>query len=616
MNKKYKQAWDLDRAREFYNIPVWGEGYFDINSHGHVIVRPDHQIQIDLYEVTERLSQQGVSLPVLLRFPQILHSRVKELAMAFELASAKSQFMIEHIPFYPLKVNQQSTVVEHILSADVHAIGLEVGTKTELLAALGLLDSGSAMLICNGYKDRAYIRLALFAQDMNIETLLVIEKLSELELIIEESERLQIRATLGVRIRLNTIAAGKWQNSGGKEAKFGLSAAELVNFVAVLKRESLSAHLKVLHFHMGSQISNVSDFRLGLLEALSVYRALYEQGIKIEKIDIGGGVAVDYSSQRNISYFSKSYSLQDYADIVVATIGDYCLRHDLPLPQVLSENGRALSAHHAVLVTNVVEVEQLSAQTPEQIQNLQHTGARLLQDINQTCAEQTLSMQDYDQFLKRCGESFISGKISLQERAVIETHLRTCLTTQQNTKKYYLNFSLFQSLPDTWGLGQIFPILPIEKLHIEPHQQAILHDLTCDSDGHIDSYASDGRVSTSIGLHTITDQHQYLLGFFLVGAYQEVLGDMHNLFGDTHTVNVEQRDNKELVFTEFESGDSVQELLAMVHIDSAQIMLRCEQRMRAAKNIDTEQRLAEINNALYSYSYLDSMDRPAYRIKD
>ena len=621
MSKKYKQAWDLDRAREFYNIPVWGEGYFDINSLGHVIVRLGNQMQIDLYEVAARLTQQGVSLPVLVRFPQILQARVKQLAHAFELAAEKSQYAIEHLPFYPLKVNQQGTVVEHILSADVQAIGLEVGTKAELLAALGVFDGESGRLICNGYKDRAYIRLALFAQAMNIQTFLVVEKLAELELIIEEAERLNIEAILGVRIRLHSIAAGKWQNSGGKEAKFGLSTAELVNFIAVLEQQSYQAHLKVLHFHMGSQISNVSDFRLGLLEAMSVYRALHEEGIKIEKIDIGGGVGVDYSSQQNISYFSKSYSLQDYADTVVVTIGDYCLRHDLPLPQVLSENGRALSAHHAVLLTNVVEAEQLPAPTSpagvlEETLNLRAVAARLLQDINLTGAEQTLSIQDYDQFLQRVGESFVSGEISLLERAKIETHMRACLPTEHHIQKYYLNFSLFQSLPDAWGLGQIFPIMPIQKLHEEPHQQVVLHDLTCDSDGHIDSYACDGKVSSSIRMHAIEDTQQYLLGFFLLGAYQEVLGDMHNLFGDTHALNVELTDNQELVFTDFEGGDTVQELLAMVHIDSARVMHRCQQRMQAAKNTDVQQRLAEINNALYSYSYLDSMDRPAHRIKD
>lgn len=616
MNKKYGPIWDVGRAREFYNISVWGEGYFDINPLGHVVAIADGHNQIDLSEVIRKLSQQGVSLPILVRFPQILQARVKELTLAFELAAKKSRFAIEHIPFYPLKVNQQSEVAKHILSTDIPVIGLEVGTKTELLAALALLDTDHAMLICNGYKDRSYIRLALYAQDMGIETCLVVEKLSELIVILEESKHLHIKPELGVRIRLNTIAAGKWQNSGGKEAKFGLSAGELIDFLAILEGQEAVDQLKVLHFHMGSQISNVKDFRCGLLEALCVYRALHEQGFNIEKIDIGGGLAVDYSSQQDTSYFSKSYSLQDYADIVVTTIGEYCSCQQLPLPQLLSENGRALSAHHAVLISNVVEAEPAHTPVSDPLHSLNNTGQKLLQEMNLSGTEQAISIQKYDSCLRRCGESFTSGEISLQERAVIETYLRACLAEPEQRQKYYVNLSVFQSLPDTWGLGQIFPIMPLENLHIEPANEVILQDLTCDSDGHIDSYACDGKLSSSIRLHAIKNDQHYLLGFFLVGAYQEVLGDLHNLFGDTHAVNVKLGGNQELILTEFETGDSVQELLTFVHIDCEQVMLRCKQRMSNANNLTSEKRLAEIKDALYGYSYLDSMNRPAHRIKD
>lgn len=624
MSDNKDQNWCVSHAREFYNIPIWGEGYYDVNSLGHIVVKLDAGHEIDLYEVIQQLSQQGVSLPVLLRFPQILQARVKQLCSAFELAASKNHYPIQHTPIYPIKVNQQKSVVEHILSSDVGSIGLEVGTKTELLAALGLLQSTGGILICNGYKDRAYIRLALFAHDMGIQTYCVVESYSELSVIIEESQRLNIQPVLGVRVRLNTIAAGKWQNSGGREAKFGLSAKDLLDLMQTLKQHGWIDNLKLLHFHMGSQISNLEDFKLGISELMSLYREFHQQQFTLDILDIGGGVAVDYSSTQDTSYFSKAYDIETYAQTVIDSIGQYCVQEKLPFPNVFTENGRALTAHHAALVTNVVDVELAEQQAATECESKDSNGQNsetlgqsaqyIRHQIEQLQSHAEITEQDLQDMFKLCAQKFMNNEINLRERVTLEGMLRMRTQSTSWCDKYYVNLSIFQSLPDAWGLDQIFPVTPITQLDIAPTQQAILHDLTCDSDGHLAHYPYAGEIHESLPLHAV-DQEQYLLGFFLVGAYQEVLGDMHNLFGDTHAVNVTLRDD-ELHLSEFEVGDCVYELLSTVHIDANQVVECCSQRMQMNHNSQRQSRLDEIRDALHGYTYLDSMGRPAQRIKD
>ena len=624
MSDNKDQNWCVSHAREFYNIPIWGEGYYDVNSLGHIVAKLDAGHEIDLYEVIQQLSQQGVSLPVLLRFPQILQARVKQLCSAFELAASQNHYPIQHTPVYPIKVNQQKSVVKHILSSDVRSIGLEVGTKTELLAALGLMQATGEILICNGYKDRAYIRLAVFAHDMGIQTYCVVESYSELSVIIEESQRLNIQPVLGVRVRLNTIAAGKWQNSGGCEAKFGLSAKDLLNLMQTLKQHDWIDNLKLLHFHMGSQISNLDDFKLGTSELMSLYREFYQQQFTLDILDIGGGVAVDYSSTQDTSYFSKAYDIETYAQTVIESIGQYCEQEKLPFPNVFTENGRALTAHHAALVTNVVDVElaeQPAATEFESKDSNSHNSEALgrsaqyiRHQIEQLQSHAEITEQDLQDMFKLCAQKFMNNEINLQERVTLEGMLRTRTYSTSWSDKYYVNLSIFQSLPDAWGLDQIFPVTPITQLDVAPTQQVILHDLTCDSDGHLAHYPYAGEIHESLPLHAV-DQEQYLLGFFLVGAYQEVLGDMHNLFGDTHAVNVTLRDD-ELHLSEFEVGDCVYELLSTVHIDANQVVECCSQRMQINHNSQWQSRLDEIRDALHGYTYLDSMGRPAQRIKD
>lgn len=592
-----------------------------------MVAKIDAQYEIDLVEVAHKLSAQGVSLPVLLRFPQILQARVKQLCAAFERAAANSGYPIQHTAFYPIKVNQQKSVVEHLLSSEVEKIGLEVGTKTELLAALGLMRASNGALICNGYKDRAYIRLALFAQDMGVELFLVIENYSELALIIEESQALNIKPILGVRVRLNTIAVGKWQNSGGHEAKFGLAAMDLLNLIGALKQQGWEQQLRVLHCHMGSQISNHQDFESGISELMSWYREFCQQGFSPDTVDIGGGLAVDYSSTNDTSYFSKAYDVDTYAHTVINVIGQYCKHEKLPFPHVVSENGRALTAHHAVLVTNVVDVESVTDKEQsltnykptQQVDTRASDSAQVAHDIRQQIEQLQKNGKHSDQaqqtILKQCAQQFAQQNINLQQRVELENYLSASSQERLSVDKYYVNLSVFQSLPDAWGLDQIFPIMPLAQLDEQPNQQAVLHDLTCDSDGQLKYYPYAGEVHRSLPVHAVRQQ-QYLMGFFLVGAYQEVLGDMHNLFGDTHAVNVSLTTDNEIQLSDFEVGDCVHELLSTIHIDASEVIENCRHKMELARNQDLTVRLAEVEAALHGYTYLDSMSRPAQRIKD
>ena len=625
--------WTLKRAQEFYNIPVWSEGYFGVNEQGHMVANPNKQTNIDLVEVAEEIRARDLSLPVLIRFPQILQARVEELDNAFIRAANNAGCRLNHIPYYPIKVNQQRTVIEKILSSNINNIGLEVGSKTELLVALGLLDIDQGKLICNGYKDRAYIRIALYAQLMGIDVFIVVENLSELEIIKQESLAMDVAPKLGVRVRINSVASGNWQNSGGRDAKFGLDARDILLCLRQLKQWNCRDWLHLVHFHMGSQISNLEEFTVGLSEAMCIYAEVISRGFKPGYIDVGGGLAVDYAAKNDTSYFSKAYSMQDYANTVVNTINHFCEIKKLPLPTVVTENGRAITAHHAMLITNVLEVEnhhyfsQSDAGVSGGNQELHESGKKLAQLMSDN---KIIECQQVDAFEALLNDKFLTGEVGLEQRAWAEAILRRCSVTANVSgvseginassaiDKYYCNFSIFQSMPDVWGLGQIFPIAPLMKLNQQPTMKTRLHDLTCDSDGQISQYAVDGKLEDHLLLHELNGDHQeYLLGFFLLGAYQEVLGDIHNLFGDTHALNVEQDEQGQLKFTEVEIGDCVDEILNSIHLEGRQIIDRCQQRLgqMGTSSAPISGMIDEIKNALFGYTYLDSIDRPAHRIK-
>ena len=627
MSKQQNAQWGPDQSRESYRIPVWGEGHFDVNDDGHMSVTIKDKAEIDLYQVCQQLHTSGSSFPVLIRFPQLLNTRVEQLAAAFDLAASRHHYSQPHHVVYPIKVNQQRTVVEHLLDIPGHAVGLEVGSKPELLAALALLPQDQRLLICNGYKDRAYIRLALHAQAMGIKVIIVLEKLAELNLIIDESELLGLTPDLGVRIRLNSVAAGQWQNSGGPNAKFGLETSDLLQLLDQLKARQCLHWLCLLHFHMGSQISVLADYEQGLREAIQVYVELHDQGCTLGYLDIGGGMAIDYAAQGNDSYFSRSYSYQQYADLVISCVAEYCQQYDLPQPQIITEHGRALVAHHAVLVTNVMAAEAVAEEQEHTISRSWPAALAKQADQLETIVTDkgSINAAAINAFRQLMNAAFLEQKINLQQRADAEQLIRRVQRQCEKAEggstleasKYFCNFSLFQSLPDIWGLGQIFPIVPLHKLEQEPKVSARLHDLTCDSDGQIEAYVAADGVADHLQLHALAKAEDYLLGFFLVGAYQEVLGDIHNLFGDTHTVNVSCHETAGYVIDEYESGDCVQELLASVHVDAKQVTSRCQQRLQQQQcsEIRMKEILLELDQALMSYSYLDSQGRIAHPIK-
>lgn len=613
MNAKQSNTWSIHQAIQTYAINCWGEGYFSINAKGNVSVKPDSnlEIELDLLEIAQSLEEKNLSFPVLVRFTDILQDRVNRLNQAFQEACAHYGYQGKYTPVYPIKVNQQRKVVEGILSAK--NIGLEAGSKPELLATMALSNQHSqGVVICNGYKDRSYIRYGLIGLELGLQLYLVIEKPVELDLIIEEAQRLQIKPQLGVRVRLASISAGKWQNTGGEKSKFGLHANELLLLINKLKQANMLDCLQLMHFHMGSQIANIHDIKVALREAGQFYVELHKLGAPIKVVDAGGGLGVDYDGSRSRRDSSMNYSVAEYAHNIVRSFADICAEQQLPQPDIITESGRALTAHHAVLITNVTDIES-AYHSPDH-------AVQLGEDVN--LVEYYHDLQ-FD--LKAAQDKFAQGKLALYTLADVENaYAMKCqaLKAKLNPKnqnqaailkeldekladKIFCNFSLFQSLPDIWGIDQIFPIMPIHRLNEEPTRRAVIQDLTCDSDGRIDQYVDGVNIEKTLPVHVLKDHEPYLIGFFMVGAYQEILGDMHNLFGDTHSINIELDDNG-YHFYDLHEGEHVSDLLDYVHISSEDLKAAYRQKL-AASPLSAEQQQAyeqELIAGLSSYTYL------------
>jgi len=601
--------WSTDQSKQLYAIQQWGNGYFSINEQGHVSVKPQLACatEIDLYQVAQSLKEQGLSFPVLVRFTDILRDRILQLQQAFDSARQAHQYQGHYTPVYPIKVNQQGHVVESIVSAE--HIGLEAGSKPELLAILGLAKRGST-IVCNGYKDRMYIRMALMGQRMGLSVFIVIEKPSELELILEEAAKLGVSPLIGLRVRLSTISAGKWQNSGGEKSKFGLHASEVLQLIARLKQAGMLDCLQLMHFHMGSQIANIHDIKLALKEANQFYRELRELGANITTIDAGGGLGVDYDGSGSRRECSINYSVSEYAENIVRSFAEFCREHDLPQPNIITESGRAITAHHAVLITNVTEVERLPADQSNSVSNTNlseafHNAQFAIDDARTRFVQGEVSLPE----LAEAEQCFVGICLQLQQQLNSDNHQEREILHELDEKladKVFCNFSLFQSVPDIWGIDQIFPIMPIHHLDQQPSRRAVLQDLTCDSDGRIDQYVDRQNISQTLPLHGISDNEQYLIGFFMVGAYQEILGDMHNLFGDTHSINVELTADG-YAFNDFMAGENVSELLDYVHIDTEQLKQAYQQKL-ADSDLNPAQQASfqqELLAGLNAYTYLE-----------
>jgi len=622
--------WTIEDSLETYNIPRWGEGYFGINDAGHVIVTPDPVAggAIDLYAVGRQLRDAGLPYPVLVRIPAILHRRVEELCHAFDGAIAAEAYDGGYTPVYPIKVNQNRNVVEELLPAAGGRIGLEAGSKPELLAVMALSRPGG-IVICNGYKDREYVRLALAGLRMGLRVYLVLEKPSELPLVIEEARRMGVSPRLGMRMKLAAVASGKWQNSGGQKSKFGLTTTQVLAAVDDLQATGMLDCLQLLHLHLGSQMSTIRDIQNGLTEAARFYIELHRRGAPLRIVDVGGGLGIDYEGTRTRSDYSMDYTVDEYAAKVVHVFAQACRHEGLPMPDLLSESGRAMTAHHAVLITNVTEIEARSDLLPpeaaaehERIRQMRALLARLDREppLREVYHDAVFHQQEAQ-------AEFALGHIDIGERAAVEQlYLAICLRIFRRLKpdvrthrqifeelediladKVFCNFSLFQSMPDVWAIDQVFPVVPLHRLDERPARRAVLHDLTCDSDGRIDYYVDRDGIETTLPVHGVAAGEEYLLGMFLVGAYQETLGDIHNLFGDTAAVNVRRDADGTLLFEHAYQGETVRDLLTQVDFDADEVRRRIVDRARASglPADEVAEMVAELEASLDGYSYLE-----------
>ena len=619
--------WTIDKARSLYNLSNWSGGYFDVNEAGRVTVGTPGRGGVELESIVAQTPKLGVGVPVLMRFPHILRDRVTRLTEAFDRASQDAGFEGGYTPVYPIKVNQQRSVVSAILDAGNGRVGLEAGSKPELMVVLALAPR-EGIIVCNGYKDREYLRLALMGRMLGQRLYIVIEKPSELEAVIAQSRELGVRPLLGMRVRLASIGKGKWQNTGGEKAKFGVSAAQALRLLVRLREEGLLDCMRLLHFHMGSQIANVRDIQSGLREAARYYAELHRLGAPIDVVDVGGGLGVDYDGTRSRGPSSMNYTLQEYANNVVNSIVHACREHELPHPDIFSESGRALTAHHAVLVTNVIETESAPgnggiAPPGEDDPLILHDLWRLYRNAEGLPPSEV--WHDAVHWHHEAQSMYTHGVLSLEERATAERYYsaicRGLIAShaerlprdvrdelhEKFADKYFCNFSVFQSIPDVWAIDQVFPILPLTRLNERPDRRGILQDLTCDSDGHVDIYVQEEGIKSTLALHALRPNEPYLIGIFLVGAYQEILGDLHNLFGDTDSINVEIGPNGKFTLVEPEIGDTVGELLRYVHYDPAGLSARYREKIAAA-GIDGalhERILAELDAGLDGYTYLE-----------
>lgn len=599
--------WTVADSRGIYGIRHWGAGYFAINDAGNVEVRPqgaDAQ-PIDLHALVGQLREAGLSLPLLVRFPDILQDRVRKLTGAFDANIARLEYGSRYTALYPIKVNQQEAVVESIIATQNVSIGLEAGSKPELMAVLALAPKGGT-IVCNGYKDREFIKLALMGQKLGHNVFIVIEKESEVQLVIEEAEHVGVLPQVGLRVRLSSLASSKWADTGGEKAKFGLSAAQLLSVVERFRKAGLDQGVRLLHFHMGSQIANLADYQHGFKEAIRYYGELRALGLPVDHVDVGGGLGVDYDGTHSRNASSINYDIDDYAGVVVGMLKEFCDAQGLPHPHIFSESGRALTAHHAVLITQVTDVERHNdelpkitdlAEQPEIVQYLADLlGPTDAEMVTETYWRATHYMSD-------AASQYAEGKISLAQKALAEQcyfaicrRLHNQLKARQRSHrqvldelndkladKYICNFSVFQSLPDTWAIGQVLPILPIHRLGEEPDRRAVLQDLTCDSDGKITQYVDEQSIETSLPVHDVKEGEDYLIGVFLVGAYQEILGDMHNLFGDTDSVNVYQNADGSFHHAGIETHDTIEDMLRYVHLSPEELMTHYRDKVAGAK---------------------------------
>ncbi len=630
------RKWRIEDSAELYNIAGWGINYFSINDKGNVVVTPRKDgVQIDLRELVDELQLRDVSSPMLIRFPDILDNRIEKMWSCFKVAAEEYGYQGQNFIIYPIKVNQMRPVVEEIVShGRKFNIGLEAGSKPELHAVIAINTESDSLIICNGYKDEDYIELAMLAQKMGKRIFIVVEKLNELKLISSVSKRLKIKPNIGIRIKLASSGSGKWEDSGGDASKFGLTSSELIEAIEYLEKNKMKDCLRLVHFHIGSQVTMIRRIKNALREASQYYVQLYKKGFAIEFVDIGGGLGVDYDGTRSsISGSSVNYSIQEYVNDSVSTLVDVCEKNNIPHPNIITESGRSLTAHHSVLIFDVLETTTLPSwdddidRVTDNDHELVHELYSLWETLNQPRMLET--WHDAQQIREEALDMFSLGLIDLKTRAQVErlfwSIARELNQMTSETKhipdelrqlpkllsdKYFCNFSLFQSLPDSWAIDQIFPIMPIQRLDEKPDRSATLQDITCDSDGKIDNFISTRNFSYYLPVHAVKPKETYYIGVFLVGAYQEILGDLHNLFGDTNAVHVSvTEDGYEI--DQIIDGETVAEVLDYVQYNAKKMVRTVETWVTSAVKAGTispaegKEFLSNYRSGLYGYTYLE-----------
>lgn len=625
--------WHDSTEEDPYNISQWSAGYFKINSYGNLIVNTSNKTcqdyAVELKTIVDTAKQAGLQLPLLMHFTDILQDRVTEICTAFAEAILENNYQGKYKLVYPIKVNQQQSVIQSLLANHSYSLGLEAGSKSELMAVIGLLKKTPSTIVCNGYKDSNYIRIAFIAQQMGHEVFIVIEKSSELDLVLKEYKNFTVKPKLGVRIRLVTKGAGKWEDTAGSKSKFGLNVAQLLDLIQQLKTHNALHHLQLIHCHLGSQVANILDIRYCIQEIARYYVELRQLQAPINTIDVGGGLGVDYEGTHSTAHCSVNYSIKEYAASILLTLQHMCQTANLPEPNLISESGRALTAHHAVLVTNIIDVE-VTRESPLPL--IQDSESHVLQDIWKTYQSMPDSVEhetyNYATYaLDEANSAFKHGLLNLADKYKVEQFFTAiCLGIQQKllaqgnsnnhelldkinerlAAKIFCNLSFFQSIPDAWAIRQVFPIVPLTQLNEKKQMHCILQDLTCDSDGTIKEYLGQQQVQSTLLLPIFNANDPYYLAFFLVGAYQEILGNLHNLFGKINTINITLIGNGKFEINHLILGDKVENVLHYNHYMINDLLLSYQKQLNATALPATLIRnyLAELNNMLQQLTYL------------
>ncbi|MGD1809360.1 biosynthetic arginine decarboxylase [Dapis sp. BLCC M126] len=656
IKSEQKKSWTIEDSEKLYRILGWGNPYFSINSAGHVTVSPKGDLggSLDLYELVESIKQRNIGLPLIIRFSDILEDRIERLNACFAKAIARYKYKNIYRGVFPVKCNQNSQLVEEVVKfGKPHKFGLEAGSKPELLIAIATLNTTDALIICNGYKDREYIETAILAQRLGKTPIIVIEQVEEVQLVIEASQKLNIKPAVGVRVKLSTKGIGRWAGTTGDRAKFGLNIPEIIQVVNQLKSAGILDSLQLLHFHVGSQISSISVIKDAIREASQIYVELARLGANMKYLDVGGGLAIDYDGSKTNFYASKNYDMQNYANDIVAEVKEACEEKNILPPILVSESGRAVASHQSVLVFDVLGVSQVPKEEPVVIGKDDHLILQNLYETYQSISKNNYQEAYHDaiQFKEESISLFNFGYLSIIERAKVEQLYWGCFRKIQEILKdseyvpddleelekimasiYYINLSVFQSAPDSWAINQLFPIMPIHRLDEEPTEKAILADLTCDSDGKIEQFIDLRDVKSFLELHSLKVSHKYsqyspiqksensateissvfepyYLAMFLGGAYQEIMGNLHNLFGDVNVVHIKLTPSGYKI-EQVVKGDTMTEVLNYVQYNSDGLVesIRCqtEQALQEEKITIKESRmlLQNYESSLSSYTYL------------